>query len=412
MIQIGDRSFREGDVIAIDGSAGIVTADSVPFIEATSGPELETVLTWADEIRRMGVRANADTPDDAARALAFGAEGIGLCRTEHMFFGSDRDWLVRNAFLAAERRRRSDDPALEEGFRKALGQLEQLQRADFEAILRVMGERPVTIRLLDPPLHEFLPVSTFEQALARADSDSERAEAIDALKIAKDLAEVNPMLGTRGARLAILHPEIYEMQVKAIAEAAIPAKRDGIGVKVEIMLPLIAYEGELERLRSRVETVVAGVEKAAGTELQISIGTMVELPRACLIADRVARNADFFSFGTNDLTQTTVGFSRDDVESRILPAYSAEGILDLSPFDTLDTTGVGDLIRIGCERGRSTNAALKLGICGEHGGDPKSIRFFESVGLDYVSCSANRIPVARLASAQATVLSQRPVDAV
>jgi pyruvate,orthophosphate dikinase len=370
-------------------------------------------------VRRLAVRANADTPDDARRALRFGAEGIGLCRTEHMFFGEDRDHLVSDAFLSAERLRRAsqgpaEDPgraALEADFGTALAALEALQRDDFEDILRTMEGRPVTIRLLDPPLHEFLPVDSFRRELAELEAagggSSELAAARERLELADQLSEANPMLGTRGGRLGILYPPLYEMQARAVVEAAIAVQRAGTAVRLEIMLPLIAYEGELAELRELVEAAARAACEAAGEELSYSIGTMVELPRACLVADRIATRADFFSFGTNDLTQTAIGLSRDDVERRFLEQYVLDGILDRSPFETLDRPGVGELVRTAVERGRGANPELKLGICGEHGGDPTSIEFFEAVGLDYVSCSPARIPVARLAAAQATLSATR-----
>ena len=399
-VSVDGRSLAVGDLIAIDGSTGAITLDDVALIEPEISEEFQTVLGWADELRRLQVRANADNPKDAAKARSFGAEGIGLCRTEHMFFGADRDSLVKDMFLAAEQWRRahlSPDEGdtnveeVDERFRGSLAALRELQRSDFEGILRAMAGLEVTIRLLDPPLHEFLPVAHFEDGPA------------DVLAMVRDLQEANPMLGTRGVRLAILYPPIYEMQVRAIIEAAAAAAEHGDDPQVEIMLPLIAYETELERVRSMVEGAAAEAQKAVGREVSHSIGTMLELPRACLVAGRIARHADFFSFGTNDLTQTAIGLSRDDVEGKFLNRYIEQGIIDRSPFETIDEPGVGELVRFGTERGREANPGLKVGVCGEHGGDPDSVGFFHRAGLDYVSCSPYRVPIARVAAAQAAV---------
>jgi pyruvate,orthophosphate dikinase len=419
VVRVGEVELGAGDEIAIEGSTGAVTLDDVPLIDPEISEEFDTVLRWADEKRRLEVRANADTPSDAAKSRQFGAQGIGLCRTEHMFFGDDRSELVRGMFIAAERRRRerlraSEHPeegsgGLEEAervFGSALARLGELQRADFEAILHEMRGLPVTIRLLDPPLHEFLPLQHFEDRVREAELAGDkvplevaRAEA----EIVRDLQEANPMLGTRGIRLAILFPEVYEMQVRAVIGAAAQSARDGEAPILEIMLPLIAYEAELEILRERVATAAGDAMRESGAEVPYSVGTMIELPRACLIADRIAAHAEFFSFGTNDLTQTTLGFSRDDVESSFISAYLESRILDRSPFETLDVPGVGELVQTGVERGRSVNPALKCGVCGEHGGDPDSIRFFEGHGIDYVSCSPFRVPIARIAAAQAAI---------
>jgi pyruvate,orthophosphate dikinase len=416
-IEVDGRTLTEGELIAIDGTAGTVTLDDVAFVEPARSEELETVLGWADEVRRLRIRANADTARDAERALQFGAEGIGLCRTEHMFFGEDREHLVRDVFVAAERWRReraevedSDDPdegdaSADRAFRAALEELKGIQRGDFEAILEAMAGHPVTVRLLDPPLHEFLSVHHHERELEATEEGNadpaEIAELRDRLAVARGLTEANPMLGTRGARLGILYPPLFEMQVAALIEAGGAVRRRGGDPMVEIMLPLIAYEGELSELRALVDRVAAQTAEAAGTPVPYLVGTMIELPRACLIADRLAHSSDFFSFGTNDLTQTAIGLSRDDVEGRFLGVYANRGIVDRSPFETIDAPGVGELVRVGAERGLKTNPALKLGVCGEHGGDPTSIEFFDEIGLDYVSCSPTRIPVARLAAAQA-----------
>jgi pyruvate,orthophosphate dikinase len=422
-IEVDGRTIEGDEMLALDGSAGIVTLDDVPLIEPEVSEHFETVLGWADEIRTLGVRANAETPQDAARARSLGAEGIGLCRTEHMFAGQDRDSLVKEMFLSAERWRRlvaserraaataGDRPAegervaAEDEFRATLTELERMQRSDFEAIFTAMGSRPVTIRLLDPPLHEFLPVEHFERELAEleAEAGEERTEARERLELAGGLEEANPMLGTRGARLGILYPQIYEMQVAAIIGAAAAAQARGTIPEVEVMLPLIAYEGELRELRELIERTAERAGGEVGTEVRYSIGTMIELPRSCLIAERIAPQADFFSFGTNDLTQTAIGFSRDDVEGRFIDLYVELGILDRSPFEGLDVPGVGALVRLAVEGGRRANPELHLGICGEHGGDPESIAFFQEVGLDYVSCSPDRVPVARIAAAQAAI---------
>jgi pyruvate,orthophosphate dikinase len=378
-VRIGELVLHPGDRIAIDGSAGTITTDDVPLVEARVDERFETVLRWADELRELGVRANADTPEDAERALRFGAEGIGLCRTEHMFMAADRQPKMRAMIMAED----------EQGRRAALEQLLPLQQQDFEGLFRAMGSRPVVIRLLDPPLHEFMPnvLELREQGL------EEELERVLALQ------ETNPMLGTRGVRLGIVHPEIYEMQVRAIARAA---RAVGDGLTLEIMIPLVAYEGELRIARERV----VAVAEEEGLR-QFSVGTMIELPRACLIADRIAQHADFFSFGTNDLTQAGLGFSRDDVEKEIIPRYIEQKILDASPFATLDTVGIGALVRIGVERGRTARAELGIGICGEHGGDPASVGFFHEAGLDYVSCSPFRLPIARVAAAQAAIAAPR-----
>jgi pyruvate,orthophosphate dikinase len=394
VLRVGDVELREGDRIAIDGSTGRVTADEVPLAEPETSPELETVLAWADELRRLGVRANADTPEDARRARELGAEGIGLCRTEHMFMAADRQPKMQAMIMAES----TDDR------RAALAELLPLQQRDFEGLFEAMAGLPVTIRLLDPPLHEFLPSAeelAVELERARGERPRDARRLARMLDRVRSLEETNPMLGTRGARLGIIAPEIYDVQVEAIIAAA-RTVRDGLGEspQVEIMLPLVAYEQEVEILRARVEQVVADMD--AG-DLAPLIGTMIELPRACFIANRVARVADFFSFGTNDLTQTALGLSRDDVESGFLSHYLEARIVDRSPFETIDQLGVGWLVRLGAWVGREARPDLKLGICGEHGGDPDSIAFFHMAGLDYVSCSPFRVPIARLAAAQAAI---------
>jgi pyruvate, orthophosphate dikinase len=418
VVRIGEVELAEGDQIAIEGTTGKVTDDDVPLIEPEVSDDFAEVLTWSDEFRRLGVRANGDTAEDAAKARALGAEGIGLCRTEHMFFGEDRGELVRDMFVAAARWRRgevqaaADDgpapPELEEAraeFHRALDQLGELQRSDFVAILHEMRGLPVTVRLLDPPLHEFLPLEHFEAEVRRLEAGSHHrvAYAREVAEIVRDLQEANPMLGTRGVRLAFLYPQIYEMQVRAVIGAPAEAAAAGNTPHIEIMIPLVAYEAELRQLREHVVNVAEEARHGAASEIPYSVGTMIELPRACLIAGHIAHHADFFSFGTNDLTQTTIGLSRDDVEGSFMPAYLAGRIIDRSPFETIDGPGVGELVRIGAERGRETNPSLKCGICGEHGGDPASIRFFDSIGLDYVSCSPYRVPIGRVAAAQAAI---------
>ena len=385
-------TLKEGDLVTIDGSEGIITADEVALVEPSLEPGFSQVLEWADAIRRLGVRANAETPEDARKARAFGAEGIGLCRTEHMFMAEDRQPTMREMVMAEE----------EEDRRTALDQLMPHQQSDFEGLVEEMRGLPVTIRLLDPPLHEFLPnIEDLVQEVERARAgESENLDELEAtLDRLQALLETNPMLGTRGVRLGIIHPEIYEMQVRAILRAArAVGERSDEAPAIEIMIPLVAFEGELRRMRELVEQVV---EEEGGAEFDV--GTMIELPRACLIADRIAEGADFFSFGTNDLTQTVLGFSRDDVEGRFLPTYTELRVIERSPFETIDVDGVGALVRTAVERGRESNSRITLGICGEHGGDPSSIRFFEEVGLDYVSCSPYRVPIARVAAAQAVI---------
>jgi pyruvate, orthophosphate dikinase len=376
-VRIGGHELREGDVITIDGGTGRVIVGEVQLVPPQINEDFETILDWADGVRRLRVRTNADNPEDAAKAREFGAEGIGLCRTEHMFFGDERLPVVQEMILAAD----------EQGRRAALDRLLPFQQSDFEGIFEAMAGLPVTIRLLDPPLHEFLP--SLEEA-----TDGRMRQRI------KTLHESNPMLGTRGCRLGIQWPEIYEMQVRAIARAAKAVQeRGGDAPLVEIMHPLVGFREELRRLRELTEQVMA--EEAP--ELEYLCGTMIELPRAALRADEIAEVADFFSFGTNDLTQTTLGMSRDDAEGKFLTFYLEDGVLERNPFETLDQDGVGDLMRIGVERGRQTKPGIKTGICGEHGGEPRSVEFCHRLGLDYVSCSPFRVPLARLAAAQAAL---------
>jgi pyruvate,orthophosphate dikinase len=383
---------RAGDLIAIDGTTGAITTEDVPLVEPAMDENFERVLGWADELRVLGVRANADTPEDARKAREFGAEGIGLCRTEHMFLG-ERQPLMAAVILA--------DNAKERG--KRLAKLRPLQEADFAGLFEAMEGLPVTIRLLDPPLHEFLP----QQSQVERDVERARVEGSDdlaglehTLDRVRALAETNPMLGTRGVRLGILYPDIYRMQAHAIFSAARRVReRGGRWPQLEVMIPLVDYERELELVRELVVRV--GDEYGLRCPDDYLVGTMIELPRACFLADHIADYADFFSFGTNDLTQTALGFSRDDIEGKILARYIETRILDRSPFETIDAPGVGQMLRMGAWLGRKAKLDLKLGVCGEHGGDPDSIEFFHHSGIDYVSCSPFRVPVARVAAAQA-----------
>ncbi len=389
-LSAGGKTIRGGETITIDGATGEIFVGQVATVEPTLSGDFEILMKWADESRRLKIRTNAETPLDAETARKFGAEGIGLCRTEHMFFAPERIGAVRQMIMAND----------EAGRRVALEKLLPFQRQDFVELFRIMAGLPVTIRLLDPPLHEFLPHGDEEIAdLAKAlgqDVDQMRRRAAE-------LAEANPMLGHRGCRLGITYPEIYEMQARAIFEAALQiAEETGQPVVPEIMIPLVGTRRELEITRAQVERVAKEVLEKAGKTIEYSVGTMIELPRAALTADKIAEVADFFSFGTNDLTQTTFGLSRDDA-GKFLPHYVEAGILPKDPFVSLDIEGVGALVRIATERGRATKKNLKLGICGEHGGDPASIAFCEEIGLDYVSCSPYRVPVARLAAAQAAL---------
>jgi pyruvate, orthophosphate dikinase len=397
---VGDIVVREGDVISLDGATGEVILGEMKTTAAEPPAEFNVVLDWADEVRKgkMAVRANADNGADAKNARQFGAEGIGLCRTEHMFLGEDRLPVVRAMILASS-------PEEETA---ALEALRVVQKADFRAILEAMDELPVTVRLLDPPLHEFLP--KVDELHVKKATVGLTAEEEALLVAAESWAEVNPMLGTRGVRLGVVKPGLYAMQVRALMEAAIELLAEGRNPIVEVMIPLTVAREELALARSWVETAIA--ETTAGMEEppNVTIGTMIETPRAALRADEIAEEADFFSFGTNDLTQMTFGFSRDDVESRMMPAYLEQGLLKRNPFDTIDKTGVGELVQIAARRGREVKPGLKLGVCGEHGGDPESIDLFYNAGLNYVSCSPFRVPVARLAAAQA-IINRNSADA-
>ena len=392
----GGVTVYEGDVISLDGTAGTVILGAVELSASEPPRELNVILKWADEVRKghLKVRANADNGPDAKNAREFGAEGIGLCRTEHMFLGEDRLPVVRRMILA-------NTPEEETA---ALEALRKVQKADFEEILEAMDGLPVTVRLLDPPLHEFLP-NVDELAIKQA-TVGLTAEEQDLLRAAQAWQEVNPMLGTRGVRLGVVKPGLYAMQVRALMEAAAARAEKGGKPVVEIMIPLTVTREELALARGWVEDAIAAATKGAKKKIDVTIGTMIETPRAAVRADEIAEEADFFSFGTNDLTQMTFGFSRDDVESRMMPAYLEQGLLKRNPFDTIDQSGVGELVQLGAQRGRKTKPDLKLGVCGEHGGDPESIDLFYRAGLDYVSCSPFRVPIARLAAAQAVIANR------
>ncbi|TSA54387.1 MAG: pyruvate, phosphate dikinase, partial [Actinobacteria bacterium] len=404
---VGDTVVREGDVISLDGTTGEVMIGAMELTAAEPTKEFHTILKWADEIRKgkLAVRANADTDEDAAKAREYGAEGIGLCRTEHMFLAPDRLPVVRRMILAST-------PEEETA---ALDELRKVQTEDFAALLRAMSGLPVTVRLLDPPLHEFLPrVDELEIKKATVGLSAEETKLIEA---AHSWAEVNPMLGTRGVRLGVIKPGLYAMQVRALLAAADIVANEGYSPIVEVMIPLTVTKEELALARSWVEQEIldhskqprlnakAGAKKAnkKSKRPKVTIGTMIETPRAALVAGELAEISDFFSFGTNDLTQMTFGFSRDDVESRMMPAYLEAGLLKRNPFETIDQVGVGELVKIAAARGRKAKRGIKLGVCGEHGGDPESIGLFYRAGLDYVSCSPYRIPIARLAAAQAII---------
>ena len=393
VVHVGGIDINEGDILSIDGTTGTVVLGAVSLVEPKPSGEFATILLWADEFRTMGVRVNADTPDDAIRGRELGASGVGLCRTEHMFLG-ERKAIVQNMILSDR----------EETTSAALAQLLKVQRADFIGIFKAMDGLTVTVRLLDPPLHEFLDnPRELEVAITKGEcSGSDMTVERKLLGQIDAMTESNPMLGLRGCRLGIMYPQIYGMQVRAITEAACELKKAGGDPRPEIMIPLVSIVNELETLRAESEAIVAEVQAEQGVSLDIPIGTMIELPRAALTADEIGKVADFFSFGTNDLTQTTFGFSRDDIEGKFLPRYLDRKILSRNPFETVDS-GVAELVRIGCEKGRAANPALHLGVCGEHGGDPESVKTFHKIGLDYVSCSPFRVPIARLAAAQAAL---------
>jgi pyruvate,orthophosphate dikinase len=384
------RRINHGEIVTVDGSSGEVLAGAAQMTRPELTGDFGKLMAWADKARRMRVRANAETPEDAATALKFGAEGVGLCRTEHMFFDSERIAAVREMILAESKEARV----------AALDKLLPFQRTDFVNLFTLMGELPVTIRFLDPPLHEFLPHTEADCA------DVAKATGVDSkalLARARELGEVNPMLGFRGCRLALVYPEIYAMQARAVFEAAADVAREkGAAPTIEIMVPFVIGERELALIKANVDAVAAEVFAARDVRLDYSIGAMIELPRAALMAGEIAASAEFFSFGTNDLTQTTMGLSRDDA-GKFLGAFVEGGVLGRDPFSVVDEEGVGELVRIAVARGRKTRPGLKLGVCGEHGGDPRSIDFFEAAGLDYVSCSPFRVPIARLAAAQSAL---------
>ncbi|MGQ9622449.1 MAG: pyruvate, phosphate dikinase [Candidatus Caldatribacteriaceae bacterium] len=395
---VNSVTVKEGDYITIDGSTGEVILGQVKTIPPQLSEEFRHLLSWADKFRRLGVRANADTPVDAKKALEFGAEGIGLCRTEHMFMALDRLPWVQKMIMAQ---------TLEER-KEALAHIEPMQKGDFKEIFRIMEGKPVTIRLIDPPLHEFLPKLEdllVEVATLRAKgvTGPELEEKEKLLKLVRNLHEANPMMGLRGCRLGILYPEIVEMQVRAIIEAACELTKEGVKVVPEIMIPLVGHKNEIKLLKEKLDEVAQQVIQKQGVSISYSFGTMIEVPRAALVADQIAEYAEFFSFGTNDLTQMTFGYSRDDAEGKFLFFYEENGILPEDPFQVLDQEGVGQLMRMGVEKGRKTRPNLKCGICGEHGGEPKSVIFCHKVGLNYVSCSPFRVPIARLAAAHAAL---------
>ena len=387
---VAEKTIKSGEIMTIDGSTGEIMEGRVATVQPELGGDFDTFMAWVDEYRTLKVRANAETPEDAAIARKFGAEGIGLCRTEHMLFDASRISAMREMIMAKNSHDRSG----------ALAKVQPMQRNDFLELFEIMEGLPVTIRLLDPPLHEFLPKTDSEFAeFARSTDTTEVA----VRNRAAQLHELNPMLGHRGCRLGITHPEIYEMQARAIFEAAVEVRQKlGNPVHLEIMIPLVATKAELEIIRSRIDLVAKEIEDSLQTELSYLVGTMVELPRACLCAGSLAKEAEFFSFGTNDLTQTTFGISRDD-SGHFLPTYHESNIVEQDPFVSIDEDGVGELIQIATDRGRATRPDIKLGICGEHGGDPSSISFCHKIGLDYVSCSAYRVPIARLAAAQTSI---------
>lgn len=389
VFEAGEKKFREGDWITLDGSTGEVFEGQMPLIEPEVGGDFATIMKWTDSFRKLGVWTNADTPKDAKLARNFGAEGIGLCRTEHMFFEKDRIKAVREMILAED----------EQGRKKALSKVLPYQRSDFEGILEAMEGLPVTIRLLDPPLHEFLPKGRKEIEEIARDTGVSVADVEDKIE---SLEELNPMLGFRGCRLGMVYPEINEMQVQAIFEAACKLTKSGKRVHPEVMIPVLGHVNEMKTMRELVDRVAKHTIEKTGTKVSYHVGVMMELPRACITADRIAEYSDFFSFGTNDLTQTTFGYSRDDA-GKFIPKYVELGVLEKDPFQVLDQEGVGQLVKMAVEKGRKTKPNLKIGICGEHGGEPSSVEFCHRTGLNYVSCSPYRVPIARLAAAQAVL---------
>jgi len=399
IFSVKDKSIKKGDYITIDGGIGNVYEGKVPMIEPKMSEEFKLLLSWADDIRKLGVYANADTPEDAQKARDLGAQGIGLCRTEHMFMAPERLPIMQAMIISDTKESRE----------KELEKLLPMQKSDFVGILKAMQGLPVIIRLLDPPLHEFLP--NFEETLVevttlRLTNPQDKKELEKQEKILdriRMLQEMNPMLGLRGCRLGLLYPEIYEMQIKAIIEASVELKEQGIDIKPEIMIPLVGHINELKPIYDKTKQLAKEIITKKKIDLEYKVGTMIELPRAALTADKIAEYAEFFSYGTNDLTQTTFGISRDDAEGKFLLRYVEEGILKENPFEVLDTEGVGKLVQMGVELGRKTNPDLEIGICGEHGGEPHSVEFCHQIGLNYVSCSPFRVPIARLAAAQAVL---------
>ena len=396
--EIEGRIIKEGDIITIDGTLGNIILGEAPTIDPEMSEEFDILLKWADDVRTLGVMANADTPENARMAREYGAEGIGLCRTERMFNDVDRLPIIQEMILADT----------DEAKRDALNRLMPMQKKDFKEILKVMEGLPVIIRLLDPPLHEFLP--RFEDILTdvttrrlKGEKSKELEEKEDVLRKVRLLSEANPMLGFRACRLGIVNPEIYEMQVRAILETIVELTREGYDIKPKIMIPGVGNVSELKFINANVRRVAKEIEKESGIILNYELGTMIELPRACVTADEIAKHAEFFSFGTNDLTQTTFGWSRDDAEGKFVPQYIEEGVITVNPFAQIDVKGVGALMQMCVDKGRSVNKDLEIGICGEHGGNPESIRFCYQAGLDYVSCSPFRVPIARLAAAQETL---------
>ena len=401
-LSIAGMTIGEGEIISIDGTTGDVFFGEIPTLDPEIGGELVTILSWADNYRRMGIRANTDTPEDASVAREMGAEGIGLCRTERMFNAQDRLPMMVEMIVARNHESRA----------RALERLLPLQRKDFIDIFRVMKGLPVTIRLLDPPMHEFLPnLERLQDEIHALRVNEQSREEIDEKMIllhdVERLSEVNPMLGHRGVRIGITTPEVYEMQLRAICEAIAELVREGLEVKPQVMVPQVASEKELEVVARMLDKIRLQVEKEKSTKIPLKLGSMMEVVRGCLIAGKIARVAEFFSFGTNDLTQGTFSFSREDAENKFLPEYLRIGVINRNPFQTLDPEGVGKLMRFSIRDGRKTRKDLEIGICGEHGGDPESIELCEELGLDYVSCSAFRIPIAKLAAAQASIRKSR-----
>ncbi|MDZ7672107.1 MAG: pyruvate, phosphate dikinase [Halanaerobiales bacterium] len=399
---VDGRTIKKGELITIDGGNGEVSYGVAPTIDPEMDENFERLMEWADDFRKINVRTNADTPEDAKKALEYGAEGIGLTRTEHMFFGDERLPIVQDMILAQDSDVRKE----------ALDKLLPMQKEDFKGIFEAMGERPVTIRLLDPPLHEFLPdhdelLVEVTELRVRGNDDKKLKEKENMLKAMARLEEMNPMLGHRGCRLGISYPEIYNMQVRAIFEAAGELVKEGKKVTPEVMIPLVSDISELKLTKDAAKKTAETVLDELGIELDYTIGTMIELPRACITADEIAKEAEFFSFGTNDLTQTTYGFSRDDAEGKFLAKYIEDNIFENNPFQVLDQEGVGELMKMGVDKGRSTRKDLKVGICGEHGGEPSSVKFCHRAGLNYVSCSPFRVPIARLSAAQAQIEDQQ-----